>query len=112
MSEKVSSAAASLFDLRTVIAMLFAFYGVVLTIMGIIGNPGETGKSGGLDLNLWTGHRDARPRRHLRGVGAGEAAGRRRAAPRGRRPAAHAPLVQTHDGPWRTARPVVLSGQR
>ena len=97
MSEKVSSAAASLFDLRTVIAILFAFYGVVLTIMGFVtATPENTEKSGGLNLNLWTGHRDARPRRHLRGVGAGEAAGRRRAAPRGRRPAAHAPLGQEH----------------
>jgi hypothetical protein len=56
MSEKVSSAAASLFDLRTVIAILFAFYGVVLTIMGFVtATPENTAKSGGLNLNLWTG---------------------------------------------------------
>jgi hypothetical protein len=56
MSEKVSSAASALFDLRTVIAILFAFYGVVLTIMGIVtATPENTAKSGGLNLNLWTG---------------------------------------------------------
>jgi cytochrome b561 len=56
-SEKAaSSAASSLFDLRTVIAVLFAFYGIVLTIMGIIsGSPQDTVKSGGINLNLWTG---------------------------------------------------------
>ena len=56
MSEKASSAASSLFDLRTVIAILFAFYGVVLTIMGFVtATPENTEKSGGLNLNLWTG---------------------------------------------------------
>src|SRR6185369_15803328 len=56
MSEKASSAASSLFDLRTVIAILFAFYGVVLTIMGFVtATPENTAKSGGLNLNLWTG---------------------------------------------------------
>ena len=56
MSEKASSAAASLFDLRTVIAILFAFYGIVLTVMGFVtATPENTAKSGGLNLNLWTG---------------------------------------------------------
>lgn len=56
MSDKVSSAASSLFDLRTVIAVLFAFYGIVLTIMGIVtATPENTAKSGGINLNLWTG---------------------------------------------------------
>jgi quinol-cytochrome oxidoreductase complex cytochrome b subunit len=50
------SAASSLFDLRTVIAVLFAFYGIVLTIMGIISaSPQDNAKSGGINLNLWTG---------------------------------------------------------
>lgn len=49
------SAAASLFDLRTVIAILFAFYGIVLTIMGFIDGEKELAKAGGIDVNLWTG---------------------------------------------------------
>jgi hypothetical protein len=56
MADKSTSAAAALFDLRTVIAILFGFYGIVLTIMGIFAaGPETTVKSGGIDLNLWTG---------------------------------------------------------
>jgi hypothetical protein len=47
---------AILLDLRSVIGLLFVVYGVVLTILGIIGEtPEELAKSGGLALNLWTG---------------------------------------------------------
>lgn len=54
MSE--SSSAASLFDLRTVIALLFGFFGVVLTIIGIVDtDPAQLAKSGGVALNLWSG---------------------------------------------------------
>jgi hypothetical protein len=50
------SAASSLFDLRTVIAGLFGVYGVILTLLGLFGgSPEELAKSGGVDLNLWTG---------------------------------------------------------
>lgn len=55
-SEQAPSAAATLFDLRTVIALLFGFYGVVLTILGLIGaSPEDMAKSGGIAINLWTG---------------------------------------------------------
>ena len=55
-TDAVPSAAASLFDLRTVIAVLFGVYGVVLTIMGVIvSDPAQLAKSGGINLNLWTG---------------------------------------------------------
>lgn len=47
---------AILFDLRSVIGLLFVVYGVVLTILGLIGEtPEELAKAGGLALNLWTG---------------------------------------------------------
>jgi drug/metabolite transporter (DMT)-like permease len=50
------SAAATLFDLRTVIAVLFGVYGVVLTALGLFNNdPAELEKSAGIDMNLWTG---------------------------------------------------------
>ncbi len=56
MADKTSSGAAALFDLRTVIAILFAFYGIVLTIMGIISpSAQDNAKSAGIDLNLWVG---------------------------------------------------------
>jgi hypothetical protein len=47
---------AILFDLRSVIGLLFVVYGVVLTILGIIGEtPEELEKAGGIALNLWVG---------------------------------------------------------
>ena len=47
---------AILFDLRSVIGLLFVVYGVVLTILGLIGEtPEELAKAGGLALNLWVG---------------------------------------------------------
>ena len=47
---------AILFDLRSVIALLFVVYGLILTILGFVGEtPDELAKSGGLALNLWTG---------------------------------------------------------
>jgi hypothetical protein len=47
---------AILFDLRSVIGLLFVVYGVVLTILGIIGEtPEDLAKAGGIALNLWTG---------------------------------------------------------
>ena len=47
---------AILLDLRSVIGLLFVVYGLVLTILGIIGGTEEQlAKAGGLALNLWTG---------------------------------------------------------
>jgi uncharacterized membrane protein len=56
-SEGVSrSATATLFDLRSVIALLFVVYGVMLTIQGaFFSSPAEVKKAGGIDINLWTG---------------------------------------------------------
>jgi hypothetical protein len=56
-SEGVSrSATATLFDLRSVIALLFVVYGIVLTILGAVStDPAEIQKAGGIDINLWTG---------------------------------------------------------
>ena len=47
---------AILFDLRGVIGLLFTVYGVVLTILGLVGETSEDlAKAGGINLNLWTG---------------------------------------------------------
>jgi xanthine/uracil/vitamin C permease (AzgA family) len=56
-SEGVSrSATATLFDLRSVIALLFVVYGIVLTIRGAaFSTDAEIQKAGGIDINLWTG---------------------------------------------------------
>ena len=57
MTEKTApSAASALFDLRTVIAVLFGVYGVILTALGVFGTTeAELVKTGGIALNLWTG---------------------------------------------------------
>lgn len=55
-TEEAPSTASSLFDLRTVIAVLFGVYGIVLTLLGLFSNdPAELVKAGGIDINLWTG---------------------------------------------------------
>ncbi|MBN9101410.1 MULTISPECIES: hypothetical protein [unclassified Pseudonocardia] len=55
-TDAVRSASSALFDLRTVIAILFLVYGVVLTVMGFVSDtPAELAKSGGIDINLWSG---------------------------------------------------------
>lgn len=53
----VSTTASNLFDLRSVIALLFGVYGIVLLIMGLVsGNdPANLAKTGGTNLNLDTG---------------------------------------------------------
>jgi len=55
-TEEAPSAASQLFDLRTVIAILFIFYGVILTIMGLFfTTPIDIVKAGGININLWSG---------------------------------------------------------
>ncbi|MCO1654316.1 hypothetical protein [Pseudonocardia humida] len=51
-----ASTLAALFDLRSVIALLFGVYGLVLTLLGALGTgPADLDKAGGVHLNLWTG---------------------------------------------------------
>ena len=50
------SAASQLFDLRTVIAVLFGVYGIILTVMGLFfDDEADLAKAGGIDINLWSG---------------------------------------------------------
>lgn len=56
MARTSAGTVAALLDLRSVIALLFAVYGVVLTVMGLAGtSQAELDKAGGIDINLWTG---------------------------------------------------------
>jgi drug/metabolite transporter (DMT)-like permease len=41
-------------DIRNIIGGLIGVYGVILTLMGIFGDP-ETDKTGGPNANLWAG---------------------------------------------------------
>ncbi|OZM78442.1 hypothetical protein [Pseudonocardia sp. MH-G8] len=50
------SAASQLFDLRTVIAVLFGVYGIVLTVQGaFFEDEAQLAKAGDIDINLWSG---------------------------------------------------------
>lgn len=47
---------AGLFDLRLVIAMLFAVYGVVLVVVGLgFTDDADLDRADGLNINLWSG---------------------------------------------------------
>ena len=47
---------AELFDIRTVIGALFAIYGVVCLIWGIVNfTSADSARAGGININLWAG---------------------------------------------------------
>lgn len=43
------------FDLRRILGALFSFYGIVVTIVGIVHHSTDGDKTGGIQINLWTG---------------------------------------------------------
>lgn len=45
---------AGAFDIRNIIGALLVIYGVILLLAGLVLDP-ETGKTGGVNANLWTG---------------------------------------------------------
>lgn len=48
--------AAGAYDVRNVIAALIGFYGVVLVVVGLVGDgAAEQAKTGGVAANLWAG---------------------------------------------------------
>ena len=51
MAEKKTAGA---FDVRSIIGLLLTAYGVILTLMGLVGDA-ETDKTGGINANLWAG---------------------------------------------------------
>ena len=53
-AEPTEKKTAGALDIRNVIGALLAIYGVILTLMGIFGDP-ETDKTGGPNANLWAG---------------------------------------------------------
>lgn len=42
-------------DLRSYIAALFAIFGAIVTVTGLVSTPAMLEKSSGLNLSLWTG---------------------------------------------------------
>ena len=47
--------AANRFDIRRIIGALFVLYGVILTVVGIVGSTAVKTKAAGVNVNLWTG---------------------------------------------------------
>jgi drug/metabolite transporter (DMT)-like permease len=46
---------ANRFDIRRIIGVLFAIYGVILTVTGIVGSDLVKNKADGINVNLWVG---------------------------------------------------------
>ena len=55
VDEAAAARAANRFDIRRIIGGLFALYGVVLVITGIVGSHTVKHKAAGININLWTG---------------------------------------------------------
>ena len=49
------SAAARLFDLRSMIGGLFVLYGIMLTVAGFFTSPANLAKASQININLWMG---------------------------------------------------------
>jgi hypothetical protein len=47
--------AANRFDIRRIIGGLFLLYGLILTVVGIVGSDAVKNKAAGINVNLWTG---------------------------------------------------------
>jgi hypothetical protein len=54
-AEAPQSAAARLFDLRSLIGGLFVLYGIMLTVAGFSTSPAELAKASHININLWMG---------------------------------------------------------
>jgi hypothetical protein len=46
---------ANRFDIRRLIGALFLLYGVILTVLGIVGSSHVKNKAAGINIDLWTG---------------------------------------------------------
>lgn len=53
--DEAGSAASRLFDIRGVIAAVFAVYGLILLVLGLAASDADIDKSAGVNANLWTG---------------------------------------------------------
>ena len=53
--EVAAAKAANRFDIRRLIGGLFAIYGAVLTVLGIVGSSTVKHKAAGINIDLWTG---------------------------------------------------------
>ena len=47
--------AANRFDIRRIIGGVFLVYGLILTVVGVVGSEQVKNKAAGINVNLWTG---------------------------------------------------------
>jgi NADH:ubiquinone oxidoreductase subunit 6 (subunit J) len=53
--EERAAKMANRFDIRRIIGAVFVVYGVILTVVGIVGSHAVKTKAEGVNINLWTG---------------------------------------------------------
>jgi hypothetical protein len=53
--ERAAARQANRFDVRRIIGGLFVVYGVILTVIGIVGSTAIKHKAAGVNINLWAG---------------------------------------------------------
>jgi hypothetical protein len=53
--EERAARAANRFDLRRIIGGVFVLYGLILTVVGIVGSEDVKNKAEGVNVNLWVG---------------------------------------------------------
>ncbi len=53
--EAAAARAANTFDIRRIIGALFALYGIVMVIAGVVGSHHVKTKAAGINIDLWTG---------------------------------------------------------
>ena len=53
--ELLAARQANRFDIRRLIGGLFVLYGVILTILGLVGSSHVKHKAAGINIDLWTG---------------------------------------------------------
>ena len=55
IDEETARKAANRFDIRRIIGGVFLVYGLILSVVGIIGSDAVKNKAAGVNVNLWTG---------------------------------------------------------
>jgi hypothetical protein len=55
IDDATAAKAANRFDIRRIIGGLFLIYGVILTVVGVVGSDEVKNKAAGINVNLWTG---------------------------------------------------------
>jgi UDP-N-acetylmuramyl pentapeptide phosphotransferase/UDP-N-acetylglucosamine-1-phosphate transferase len=53
--EERTARVANRFDIRRLIGAVFLLYGIVLTVLGLVGTSNVKNKAAGINIDLWTG---------------------------------------------------------